>query len=254
MTCGWNIDVAIEHCRSSLQISAGVAILGLIMASIAGIGGSYGFSGAAMIGMAFIGFPGAFGLIAFLRISKLREARAKTSVRDGELLAAIRKHRAILQDQSTLFLLRPRRVRLSGRGWLYFLGVAGISILLVLGMSFFVKEIERDLTKDVFKNFLGIGIFIFWLWQCFSFFRNRIREWKLFQNGEVAVGEVMQKNSTRYTNNIVYGFRDTANCGFQKRETDFPGMLFEEMSVHVFYDRDDPRQSVALESSLYWMK
>ena len=89
------------------------------------------------------------------------------------------------------------------------------------------------------------------LWSCVSFFSNRIRERRLFMNGELLQGTVVSRSDTRAGRQIVYCYRDCRGHGFQNRTADFSNRLYEEMPVHVFYNPLDSRQGAALEASLY---
>jgi len=69
-------------------------------------------------------------------------------------------------------------------------------------------------------------------------------------NGELSQGIVMAQSNTRVGSRIVYGYRDGSGNEFQNGATDFSKQLHEEMSIHVFYNPMNSRESAALEASL----
>jgi predicted RNA-binding Zn-ribbon protein involved in translation (DUF1610 family) len=81
-TCGWNLGDAGRKLRQHLLVSKLLSVIGVILAGIAWIWGSRGFSGAAMIACAFSLFPAAMAFIAKHGSSQLeateREAAAGT--------------------------------------------------------------------------------------------------------------------------------------------------------------------------------
>jgi hypothetical protein len=101
------------------------------------------------------------------------------------------------------------------------------------------------------KGVVALAIWSWALWSCISFFRNRIRERRLFMNGELSLGVVVTQSGTEFGSRIVYRYRDATGNSFQNRATDFSKKLYEEMSVHIFYNPLNPSENAVLEGSLY---
>jgi hypothetical protein len=257
-TCGWNLAVAIRRCKDDLMISAGLAALGIIVAAVVLVRGRYGFGGAALLGFVFIALPGGFALVALTRQSRLRKLQERIGESGGPPPSVANREAAALRDAPLRFAIRSRQVRLSLRGWFYSAGVTAITFFWLWLLSFMLNTLKEGFGGHFWRLFFLIATSAFSVGQCSLFFRNRIREWGLFRDGEVSCGKVFARGRNSYghfsISQIVYEFRDGGQRLFQKRETDFPEQMYEEMAVHVFYDRDDPRRSVALESSLYRVK
>ena len=146
-------------------------------------------------------------------------------------------------------------MRLSLRGWLYSFAVAGIGMLLVrnaLALSNELATSFRQRPGTVAIAVLALGAY---LWLCLRYFFNRWKEWQLIRSGRFAKGRVLQQEqASRSFPWIVYGFRDAVGRESHRRVKDFTSSLYEEMPVSVFYNENDPSQSVALESSLFQIR
>jgi hypothetical protein len=117
--------------------------------------------------------------------------------------------------------------------------------------SLVLRGVASPSNAGIAKYVFASLVYSWALWSCAFFFRNRIRERRLFMNGELSNGYVVTQSETPYGRHIVYSYRDTIDTGFQNRATDFSNKLYEEMPIQIFYDPLNPRESAALESSLY---
>ncbi|MGB9463458.1 MAG: hypothetical protein WCA94_21440, partial [Candidatus Acidiferrum sp.] len=152
--------------------------------------------------------------------------------------------------RDSLYAERPRRVRLSWRGWLYFTGAGVLSVIL----TFFLSVILRDEALSFYTgtSLIPLAFFGFYVLLCFSFLRNRWKERGLLSDGRYAHGVVLeQQDRPKSMPRICYSFRDFTGHGLAAKATDFSNHLYEGMPVSVFYDESDPARSVALESSLF---
>jgi hypothetical protein len=118
-------------------------------------------------------------------------------------------------------------------------------------LSFGLQGVAGPSNADRAKSAFVLLVWGLSFWSCISFYRNRIREKRLFTNGEVSEGVVLTQSDTRIGRRIVYSYRDGSGTGFANRATDFSNKLYEEMPIHVFYDPLKSRESAALEGSLY---
>jgi hypothetical protein len=257
-TCGWNLALTIRHCKENLIAFAGAAALGIVLAAVAWVRGPYGFSGAAMIGSVLIVLPGGYALVALNRRSRLQKLQETIGESGAASPSVANREIPAFRIDPLRFAIRPRKLRVSLRGWLYSAGMAASALFWLWLLSVLVSSLKGGFAGVFWRSLLGFALAAWTLGQCILFFRNRVREWQLFRDGEVSPGRVLARGRKRYwhfsISQIVYEFRDGGQRLFQKRETDFPEQLYEEMALHVFYDRDDPRRSVALEGSLYRVK
>jgi hypothetical protein len=118
-------------------------------------------------------------------------------------------------------------------------------------LSFGLRGLLGPSGAGKMKSVLVVVLWTVFLWSCVSFYANRIRERRLFLNGELSRGIVMAQSNTQLGSRIVYSYSDKNGNGFQNRATDFSKKLYEDMPVHVFYDPNNSRASVILEGSLF---
>ena len=128
--------------------------------------------------------------------------------------------------------------------------MSGVFAGLLVGLFYVLEDLERQWSG---RSGILLVLGVFYGWSTWKFLRNRVGEWRLLRNGEMAIGHILEKGSTRYSAYVIYEFRDQTEQSFQKRETDFFDGLFEGMPVHVFYDRES-KKSVALEGALFRLK
>lgn len=226
--------------------------IGVLLASTAWIRGPYGANGAAMIAVPFVSLPLASGLLTKFRLSRLAALQPRVQqevVEREEPVSAIRA--AAEEEKDPSLTIRPRRVRLTLRGFGYTAGMAVLTTVLLWLLFLVLQGIAVSSYAAAARYMVAIFVDIWALWSCISFFRTRIRERRLFMNGELSQGHVLNQSETRYGRQIVYGYRDASGTAHQKPATDFSNKLYEEMPIHIFYDPLDPSESAALEGSLY---
>jgi hypothetical protein len=229
-----------------------VSGLGLLMAATAWLRGPYGIRGALQIAVPFVALPLGSGLVTWYRLSNIAVIQPDST---GQFVngatAASAAPAATLQVKDLSLAMRPRRVRLTTRGYLYSAGMVLVTAFVLWLLSFGLQGIAGQSNAGRAKSAFIVLVWGLSLWSCISFFRNRMREKRLFMNGEVSEGVVLTQSETRVGSRIVYSYGDGSGSGFQNRATDFSNKLYEEMSIHVFYDPLNSRESAALEGSLY---
>lgn len=247
--CGWNIVNARTKLRTDMWAMWLVSGLGILMAVTAWMRGPYGIRGALLIAVPFVALPFGSGIVTWHRLSNIAVKQPNSTEQLGTTPPAARA--ATVQVNDVSLAIRPRLVRLTTRGYLYSSGMILVTAFVLWLLSFGLQGIASPSNTDRTKSAFSALVWGLCLWSCISFFRNRIREKRLFVNGEVSEGVVLTQSETRMGSRIVYGYRDGKGSGFQNRATDFSSELYEEMPIHVFYDPLDPRESAALEGSLY---
>lgn len=192
-----------------------------------------------MLGAAFILFPGTLAVAS--------HSRLRTILRAGESTVS-GPARVTVEDRDYMNAAVPRRVYLTWRGWLYSVGVAAALAILL----FFGTRLLQSGAASLQAHVAGTVAFVFFMGLCLIFFRNRIREWRLLNEGVIARGRVLEQfEMGRNLPRITYGFRDAMGREFQNRATDFSHGLYEQMPVTVFHEPANPANSVVLESSLF---
>lgn len=250
--CAWNIDKATTKLRTDLWAMWLVSGLGFLMAATVWVRGPYGIRGALQIAVPFVALPVGSGLVTWYRLSKVAVRQPDSTRPFSHGATAVPTARAATEQVNDVTLaMRPRVVRLTTRGYLYSAGIALVTAFVLWLVSFGVQGIAGPSNADRAKSAFILLVWGLSLCSCISFFRNRIREKRLFMNGEVSEGVVLTQSDTRIGSRIVYSYRDGRGSGFQNRATDFSNKLYEEMSIHVFFDPLNSRESAALEGSLY---
>jgi hypothetical protein len=250
--CGWNIVNARTKLRTDMWAMWLVSGLGILLAATAWVRGPYGISGALLIAVPFVALPVGSGLVTWYRLSNIAVKQpdsTEQSVNGSTTASAARA--ATVQVNDVSLGTRPRLVRLTTRGYLYSSGMVLVTAFVLWLLSFGLQGIATPSNTDKAKSAFIVLVWGLSLWSCISFFRNRLREKRLFVNGEVSEGVVLTQSETRMGSRIVYSYRDGRGSGFQNRATDFSSKLYEDMFIHVFYDPLDSRESAALEGSLY---
>lgn len=250
--CGWNIGNTTTKLRGQMWGMWLAAGIGILLASTACIRGPYGVNGAAMIAAPFVLLPLASGLLIKYRMSRLSAVHPR--IQQGAIDRAKPASASLAvadQEKDALSAMRPRVVRLTTRGYLYCAGMALVTAFVLWLLSFGLQGISGPSNADKAKSAFVLLVWGFAFWSCISFFRNRIREKRLFTSGEVSEGVVLTQSDKRIGSRIVYSYRDGRGSGFANRATDFSNKLHEEMPVHIFYDPLNSRESAALEGSLY---
>lgn len=249
--CGWNARETSAKLRANVVTLLGLSAIGLLLMFLAMTRGKQGWSGALVVGVPFFFLPLALVVVARMRLSRIaRGAVAQTN------------HYAEPPDPSTpviadpgaerfRYLSRPRTVTMNWKGRLYSFAILGCTAFTFWLGYLIVPRLLHPAAGSLFTNFLGVGALCWWLWGCFTFFRDRIRERNLFVSGELATGAVLSRSEGRHGPYIVYGFQPGSGGSLQTRCRDYSNDQFEEMSLHVFYDPIDASKNAALESSLF---
>jgi hypothetical protein len=250
--CGWNIVNASTKLRTDMWAMWLVSDLGVLLAATAWVRGPYGIRGALLIAVPFVALPVGSGLVTWYRLSNIavKQPDSTEQLVNGATTASAARA-ATVQVNDVSLGMRPRLVRLTTRGYLYSSGMVLVTAFVLWLLSFGLQGIASPSNTDRAKSAFIVLVWGLSLWSCISFFRNRMREKRLFVNGEVSEGVVLTQSETRMGSRIVYSYRDGRGSGFQNRATDFSSKLYEDMFIHVFYDPLDSRESAALEGSLY---
>lgn len=248
--CGWNAEKAATSLRIDMWAMWVVAGMGVLLVGAA-LRGPGNITDLLLLAFVFVALPFGLSLHTWYRISKVSVRRPDSDRRmvHGPSASATVADAGVPTDVS--LGTRPRVVRLTIRGYFYSAGMGLVTIfvlwLLSLGMRGISVSSGANIAKSVFI-FLVLSLL---LWSCVSFFKNRIRERRLFTNGDLSQGIVLSQSNTQVGSRIVYGYRDAGGNTLQNRATDFSNILYEEMSIHIFYDSLDSRVSAVLEGSLY---
>jgi hypothetical protein len=225
--------------------------MGVLLATVVWIRG-VGMSGALVVVVPFIALPLVSNLFIRQKLSTIADAQPRASEHIvTELSAHSQAEVSACQIDDVSRLSRPRDTRLTMRGYFYIGAMILLTAFLLWVLSLLLPEIIGVSSTNKTKSLFASLVWALGLWSCVSFFRNRIRERRLFMNGELSQGMVVSRSDTRAGRQIVYCYRDGRGHGFQNRTTDFSNRLYEEMPVHVFYNPLDSRQSAVLEASLY---
>jgi hypothetical protein len=250
--CGWNTEKAAKNLRIDIWVMWTLSAVGVLLIAAAWMKESWGLRMALGIAIAFVALPFGSGLITRHRLSKIRvgHVSAPEAIFHGMVTTAATRADA-LQPRDVSLATRPRVTRLTKRGYVYSLGMALATLFVLWILSFGLRGMVGPSSADKTKSMLIVLLWSVFFWSCVSFYRNRIRERRLFMNGELALGVVMTQSNTQFGSRIVYSYRDANGNVFQSRATDFSKKLYEEMTVHVFYNPLNSRESAALEGSLY---
>jgi hypothetical protein len=230
--CGWNIPAATARVQTDVRAGWLVSALGLVLVGLAWRG-PWGFTGAVMIGVAFLLLPASMALLGRYRLSRIKLIAADKAQTPRPSIATG-------QDQSNSeldrFCLtpRPRRVKMSWLGRLYVFGVGAATVVGTWLLSFMARALLHPPPGATLKLVFGVVVYCWWCWICFAFFRNRIREKNLFVSGEYATGTVATRTEGSQGAYIVYAFQATSGRVFQNRVFDFSKNQFEQMPLHVF--------------------
>jgi len=226
--------------------------LGVLLAVTAWIRGPFGVGGALMVASAFLTLPLASGLLAKYRLSKIG-AVAATAPHLGTLYTAPALETPTGRDtiNDAALAMRPRRARLSARGYVYLWSMGVVTALVAFLVYRCLQILATSPGISTVPALLLVLVCGVLLWQCFSFFRNSVREKRLLSNGELSHGFVVTQSNSRNGSKIVYRYQDSVGNVHFSRVTDFSGKLCEQMPIHVFYNPLNSGISATLEGSLY---
>jgi hypothetical protein len=248
--CGWNVGKAATSLRTdmwAMRVAAGLGVL-LVGGALRGSGNILDLL---LLGFVFIALPFGLSLHTWYRLSKVSVRRPHMDEHVVRGPSGSPTQADTCESSDVSLATRPRAVRLSIRGYFYNSGMGLITIFVLWCLSLGMRGISGSSSANSAKGVVSFLVWSLLLWSCVSFFRNRIRERRLFTNGELSPGIVLSQSNTRVGSRIVYSYHDASGNGFQNRATDFSNTLYEEMSIHVFYDSFDSHKSAVLEGSLY---
>lgn len=204
------------------------------------------------VAIAFVVLPFGSGLVTRFRLSQIsiRHMAAPEHFPHGE--PALTTARVDSTPQGDVSLaIRPRAVRFMLRGYVYCVGVGAATAFAFWLLSIGLGGIAAPTSRHKAEGLFIVLMCSVCLWACITFYRNRLRERRLFMKGELSQGFIVTQYSTQLGSHIVYGYRDGSGNTLQNRATDFSKKLYEEMPIHVFYNPLDSRESAALEGSLF---
>jgi hypothetical protein len=82
--------------------------------------------------------------------------------------------------------------------------------------------------------------------------RSQVRECELLENGEIAMGKIVQQwKDDKNNSSVAYEFSDTQGQTHKGTGFDYTGKLYEGMRVPVFYDRQKPKRHIAYCATLH---
>jgi hypothetical protein len=244
--CGWNVGVAEAALLSTIRISIWMLSVAVVIIAVVLFKNPNNWGIAVGVASAFGGLPAFWTLRARYDLRRLRNSQRATGVKQGP--SAPRPEQ---QSWPALESLpRPRRLTLSWRGRAY----AAIAIvggpfglyLVAMGIKEDLRR-GRSVVSDVWPLAIVAGVICFHI---LTFIRNRLRERRLLAEGAVTTGYVVDQQTGRYTQSVAYRFQDAAGRTFTARCTDPSRSLYEGMTTPVFYDANQPTQSIPLDCSL----
>jgi hypothetical protein len=151
-----------------------------------------------------------------------------------------------------LALTRPRKVRLTWKGWINSLLLAAIVVLSSHWLPDEWDNFQHHRFRDgeapvaVMVQLMVYGYAFYFLWK-------RLRERKLLAYGDVAPGYVTRQwDYGRYSESrrIEYTFQDATGRSIAGRSHDPSCSLYEGMTTPIFYDPENPKRSIPLRCSL----
>jgi len=215
-------------------------------------GGTQRTGGVIGLALAAVALPLVLALVTKRRISGLGAPPPCTPQEPiHEAAPPLTTTAAAEQEKDILLATRPRKVRFTSQGYAVVFGMVFATQLVAGSLFVAVLGISGQWHFAILKNVLALLLWSSLLWRCVSFFRNRIRERRLFSDGELSHGFVVNRAKTGLGTQIVFRYRDFTGKLFQNHATDFSGSLYEDMPLHVFYNQLDSCHSAALESSLF---
>jgi len=244
--CGWNLD------RAEAALNETKTMLKFIALAVAGVGLFAAFAAARAHEPEILWFPAIFMLIAMIPLWNYISARRAIATAKSTVLPDLARTNppALPSDQLLLSLPRPRRVRVALTGTLGLIVL--LSAVILLCLSLMAPSTWHDSPIDS-KNSPLIPIlfitFVASVWVVPAIFREK-RNWSLFRDGDVALARVLaqsrvQQGRTTYSK-IEFEFRANSGQLVHNSQKDLSEMVFEEMTIPVFYDPLDPSKNTAL--------
>jgi hypothetical protein len=259
--CGWNRENAREALVSLIRQSLFLAALGVIFAVVVSVKNPNQRWLAGAILLAFSAWPLFYAVSARYQLRKLRQhalqpgshrtgsvALANATPLPGDDSQAITFRQKEFPELATI--PRPRKLKTTWKGRGYWAFALVLVVLYTMyGVSAALGEfrISHSWNGNDFMPLVPAAMIYGWF---FFFLRNRIRERRLLADGELATGYVTAQSNGRYTQSIDYCFRRADGAMVAGSCHDASRSLFEGMPVAVFYDAQDPRRSVPLDSAM----
>ena len=220
--------------------------MGVVLAALA-LKGPSGAQGALLISIPFVLLPIASGIVTRVRLSRI--GARHTDAKAPSVAPATQDD--TIPSNDFAFAPPPRAVRLTNRGYVYSFGMTLATAFVLWLLSFGVRGLLSPSSAGKTKSLFMVVVWTTFLWSCVSFYRNRLRERRLFTHGELSRGIITTQSNTQLGSRIVYIYNDAVGKGFQNRATDFSKKLYEEMPIHVFYNPLDSNESAVFEGSLF---
>jgi uncharacterized protein (DUF983 family) len=257
--CGWNHQVVRSALSSERKVAFAVAGLGIALIAFVYLWTNLWWA-TVVVGAAFIILPLVEALSFTRQLSRLGPRREELSARqDGERAPKILRNLSTAsatmgtkEYAELLALTRPRKVRLTWKGWINSLLLAAIVVLCSHWLPDEWDNFQHHRFRDgeapvaVMVQLMVYGYALYFLWK-------RLRERKLLAYGDVAPGNVTRQcNYGRYSESrrIEYTFQDATGRSIAGRSHDPSRSLYEGMTTPIFYDPENPKRSIPLRCSL----
>jgi hypothetical protein len=252
--CGWQRKQAETALRMKLTL-APVALL--VLMAVSGLlffrGGRSNSSRRAM--GVFLSLPALVFLASYTltrrSLKRLLEQPPPASLPLG-IAADSRRDRGdsepSLEFRALIETSPPRGVRMARRG------VFNLSVILLIVLLFVTIMVVRlvrmwvvlhSFAKFETREWGMVGFTAFLLLVLLLQWRRMARERDLLENGQIALGRVVQKWASRNNSTITYEFQDAAGRNHRAADTDYTRRLEPGMTVPVFYNPDRPQRRVA---------
>jgi len=244
--CGWNVEVARTALRSTIRKSYWMLGLAAAISLLALIGNRASWGIAAAVALAFGGLPAFWISRARHDLGRLGNVRKPAG---AEAMPPASPTES--QSWSLLTSLpRPRRLKLSWRGRAYALIALVGGPIALYWMTMDIREGLRLGGSDhsgAWSLAVAGAVVCFYM---LRFVHARLRERRLLAEGATATGYVISQETNRYSQSIAYRFQDAGGRTFTARCADPSRSLYEGMTTPVFYDPNQPTQSIPLDCSL----
>jgi hypothetical protein len=252
--CGWQKKETEAQLRLNLKIVPFVFGLMVVLVAFLFLRSGWRQQNAGLIGL-FLSFPLIALFVSYgitrrnLKILLAQPApvvpasgTSQAAVGSGAQLPALNpKYEAVLRTSP------PRAIRLSRRGTF---NLSLVLVVLLAFVSIMLAQLYKSwaVTKSFadfqFREWGMMGFALLLLLILVSQWRAMARERDLLENGEVAVGKIVQIWGSRSASAIKYEFQDNSGETHRQTGTDYTQKLQEGMSVPVFYDRENASRQV----------
>jgi len=258
--CGWNNEIVRGELSSSIKVSLILVVLVVVFAVVVPVKDPNAGWARAGILVAFAGLLVYYALSAFLQLRKLRgssfqpPAGQPPTISISEMSAAGTPSKTIafkeMDFPELAAIPRPRKLKMTwkGRSYLFF-DLVVVSLFTLYGLPALWSEFKTPHSSQG-RSWVLLAPLVIIYGTAFVFFRDRLRERQLLENGELVSGYVTAQNNGRYTQSIQYCFKLRDGRLAFGRCNDASRSLYEGMTVPVFYDADNPTRSIPLDCSL----